>query len=305
MMSFFTQFLNACAPKQQEFDPFFTETAMTDDVFILRDEYQLPYRAWHSHVQPEKGVFIAVHGFNDYSYAFKDFAQFMAKQQYTIYAYDQRGFGKTENKGIWPGTKNLIYDLKDVIELVAKKHPSKPLYLIGESMGGAVVSSTLTTHQLPEVEGTILVSPAFWSREIANPFQNTALWIASHTFPWAKLSGESLNRQPTDNIEILKEFSTDPHIIHRSRVDTLYGIVNLMDYAWERLPLLNTNLLVLYGDKEDILPHYSLDAARKRVPKKKCHHFIDYPEGYHLLLRDKQNQKVFQDIKSWLDQTCL
>jgi len=54
------------------------------------------------------------------------------------YAYDQRGFGKSPTRGRWPGTDTLVEDARAVAALLHERYPDLPIYVVGESMGGAL-----------------------------------------------------------------------------------------------------------------------------------------------------------------------
>ena len=71
--------------------------------------------------------------------------------------------------------------------------------------------------------------------------------------PWAELTGQGLNIHPSDNIAMLRELGRDPLVIKETRVDAVYGLVNLMDLAYDAAPRLRGRALVLYGSREDIM----------------------------------------------------
>ena len=70
----------------------------------MPDGYRLPVSAWQPGGAP-RAIVIALHGFNDYRNAFADVGRYFAAHGVTTYAYDQRGFGDTVQRGIWPGSE--------------------------------------------------------------------------------------------------------------------------------------------------------------------------------------------------------
>jgi alpha-beta hydrolase superfamily lysophospholipase len=296
--------LAGCAPRLQEIGPEIAEPMLTDDAIVMADGARLPLRRWLPAGEPVASV-LALHGFNDYSRAFELPATEWATLGIATYAYDQRGFGATEQVGIWPGEDRLIADLMTASALVRAQHPDVPLFLLGESMGGAVVMAALDGAALPDVDGAVLVAPAVWGREMQGAFASGTLWFFAHTMPWLTVSGESLNIVPTDNVALLREMSRDPLVLKESRIDTIYGLVGLMDRslaATERLGPVPT--LILYGAKEDVLPPAAVMRALERLPigqEAKLRVAI-YPEGYHMLLRDLGAATVRQDVANWLTQ---
>lgn len=296
-------FLNACTPNEHRFNFGDHQPQLSSDHILLQDGYKLPYRKW---LVPEKkktkAVLLAVHGFNDYSKAYNDVAPQFAENGILTYAYDQRGYGKTDKHGIWPGAKNLRRDFKTVFSLLKEKHPDIPFYVMGESMGGAIVTSSLLSVPEDQIEGVILVAPAYWGKELMSWLQSSSLWVLSHSFPWVKLSSKLMRTKPTDNPEALSAYENDPYVINSSRIDALYGVTNVMNDAWTYLPNFKHKALFLYGRHEEVLPASIIPEVYKRLPEEASHKQTKmyYPKGFHMLLRDLQGDVVIKDIISWV-----
>src|SRR5208282_2316330 len=121
--------------------------------------------------------------------------------------------------------------LDAMVRLVRERHPDKPIYLLGESMGGAVVMTALARADRPRVAGAILAAPAVWGRAAMDLGKRVLLFLGAHTVPWHRLTGEGLHITPSDNREMLIALAKDPLVIKETRVDTIWGLVNLMDSA--------------------------------------------------------------------------
>jgi alpha-beta hydrolase superfamily lysophospholipase len=291
----------ACAPVTAPLGLENEPPAITGDVFVTRDGLHLPLRHWdakHPHA-----VIVALHGMSDYSNAFDVPASWWAEQGITTYAYDQRGFGRSPNTGIWPGGKALREDLSDCVDAVRARHPGIPVFALGESMGGAVVLSALAGPDPPRVEGVILVAPAVWAREDMPVSYRVALWLTAHTMPWLKLSGKGLHIWPSDNIPMLRKLAADPLFQKKTRADAVWGLVNLMDSARKAAEHLTATppILFLYGAKDQIIPAAPTKAVVKALGSRAEVH--EYPNGYHMLLRDLDGPDVWKDVVRWIQKT--
>ncbi len=142
------------------------------DFFITRDGTQLPLKTWRTPPSGLKAVIIAIHGFNDYSNFFQLAGVYFSQHQTISYAYDQRGFGGSPNRGLWAGIDTYTKDLNCFIQLIKHRHPSVPLYLLGESMGAAIIISAITRSNNQDVNGIILVAPAIWARQTMPWYQS-------------------------------------------------------------------------------------------------------------------------------------
>jgi len=291
--------LGACAPTIAPPGVESAIPALDGDAFLTRDGLRLPLRHWDA-TRPH-AVIVALHGMSDYSNAFDMPAAWWASQGVTTYAYDQRGFGKAPHPGIWPGSKALREDLADCIEAVRERNPNVPVFALGESMGGAVVLSALAEEHPPQPDGVILVAPAVWAREDMPIPYRMALWFTAHTMPGLKLSGKGLKIWPSDNIEMMRKLSRDPLFQKKTRADAVWGLVDLMDSARKAPAHLQATppILFLYGAKDQIIPRAPTEAVANELGSRAEVH--DYPNGYHMLLRDLDGPGIWKDVLAWID----
>ncbi len=280
-----------------------TTPSLSETHFITEDGLELPLRSWPpSHGGPPSAVILALHGFNDYSKAFEDAGRFWAAQGLAVYAYDQRGFGTAPHRGLWAGTPALTGDLRAAAGLLRARHRGVPLYLLGDSMGGAaILAASAEVRPLP-ADGVILVAPAVWSRANMPALYRATLWLGAHTIPWATVTGRGLKIQASDNIPMLRALGRDPLVIKETRIDAIHGLVDLMDQALAAAPALEAPALLLYGDKDEIVPEdptlrlwQTLPAAARARQRRAL-----YPNGWHMLLRDLEAEVVWRDIAAWI-----
>lgn len=279
---------------------------------VSLDGTSLPLRVWLPAQAPWAAV-IALHGMNDYSQAFDRAGRYWAAQGIVTYAYDQRGFGAGPRPGIWADTPTLIADLNAAVDAVSAAHPGLPIYVLGESMGGAVVTAALagTPAGAPSplgrrIAGAILSAPAMWGRDAMNPFYRFTLWLGFNTVPGMEVEPpRGLKIMPSDNIEMLRALSRDPLVIKRTRIDALKGLVDLMSAAEAALPQLppDVPLLVLFGRHEQVLPDKVVAQTLRRIeaaPAPGRPRVAVYEDGYHMLLRDLNAETVWRDVLAWM-----
>ncbi len=301
----FSLLLAACSPHVELPGPSVMEPRIEADALIMADGYRLPLRVVSPEAAEVKGALVALHGFNDYSNAFAEQSKAWSAAGLAVYAYDQRGFGASEGRGLWHGDDAMVDDLRTTVRLVKDRHPNLPVTIIGESMGGAVVLAALGAEPPVRADRAVLSAPAVWGRAVMPWWQRWPLWFFSRTTPWLKLRPpRGLKIKPSDNIKMLRALGRDPYFIHETRVDAVHGLVGLMDRAYDGIPRLGPVIekiptLLLLGAKEDVLPGRTVDALLARLPQDAPWRYALYDSGYHMLTRDLNADIVIKDIASF------
>ena len=289
--------LAACGPRFQDFQPGLIAPALQDDILVTEDGKKLPFRVWEADGETE-AVLLALHGFNMYSNYFDDPAKWWAKQGLTTYAYDQRGFGAAPEARFWGGTAAMAADARAMLDLLARRHPGRPLFILGESMGAAVAVLAMSEPPISKVDGVVLVAPGLWGGKSMHPFLRFSLWLSAHVMPWNTDTGSGLRRRPSDNIPMLRALGRDKLVIRHTRMDAVYGVTMLMGHAYDAAPSLHHPALVLYGERDEIVPARPVHNTMDRLPERPV--YVLYPDGWHMLLRDLQAEVVWRDIAAWI-----
>lgn len=291
--------LGGCGATVTGLGPPLAAPALTEGRFVAADGTALAVQSWLPPAgRDTRAVILGLHGFNDYAAAFARAAPFWAERGLALHAYDQRGFGRSATRLLWPGSDALIDDAAAMIRALHAQEPDKPLLLMGESMGGAVALLTLARHRDLPVAGVILLAPAVWGADDI-PFPGLLLLdIGSFVMPWNRVTPpEGLRIQPTDNRDELRAMRDDPLMLKETRTDTLKGLVSLMQAADEAGPPPSVPVLLLYGLQDRIVPFEAVArlAARGRAGSPLFRERW-YDHGYHLLLRDRRGVRVWRDI---------
>lgn len=289
--------LAACQPVSQSLAPATSHAALLADKVQLPDGSELALRRWMPEKAP-RALILALHGFNDYSHSFALPGAALAHEGVGMIAIDQRGFGRSPQPGIWPGSDNLVRDVRWVLALLQQQYPGTPLYLLGESMGGAVAVEACRQGACDQLSGLILSAPALWGNEGFASFYRFTLWLAAHTIPGSEWTGEDLEILASDNLPMLYAMGNDPLVIKHTRVDAIYGLVGLMGEAYRSVEKLSLPILLLYGAQDEVIPRDPIASAIDRIRAPLTVAF--YRQGYHMLLRDNQRAVVYADLLSWL-----
>jgi alpha-beta hydrolase superfamily lysophospholipase len=121
----------------------------------------LPFQVWRTQrAQPRFGL-LCIHGLGLNSNSYDDFAKRIARHGGEVYAIDVRGFGA------WMQTAGhdkvdfdgCLSDIQKALTAIHQKRPGMPVFLLGESMGGAI--ALRATAMYPDlIQGLISSVPA-------------------------------------------------------------------------------------------------------------------------------------------------
>lgn len=294
--------LIGCAPHIAAPGPAVAQPALEEERLVAADGTAIAVHSWRPERNPPAAVVIALHGFNDYGTFIKDAAGHLAEHGIATYAYDQRGFGATPARGFWPGNEALIADLGAMTAAVKQRHRGTPIFLLGESMGAAVIMVAMTSASAPDVDGIILSAPAVWGRAHMPFYQRWALALSAYTVPWLTVTGRGLDIIASDNVEMLIALGRDPLVIKKTRLDAIHGLVGLMDAAYAAAGGLDDKTLLLYGEHDEVIPREPMASVVERLPDaaRDRQRIALYDTGYHMLLRDLQAKTVWRDVVAWI-----
>ncbi|RYZ15311.1 MAG: alpha/beta fold hydrolase [Alphaproteobacteria bacterium] len=246
-------------------------------------------------------VIIAVHGMNDYAGAFRSAGAWWSAHGAKVYAYDQRGFGRSPNWMIWPDHSVMRKDLETAVVVARERHPHAKIAIVGESMGAAVAITAFADATPPEADALILSGPGLRGWGVLPWYYSASLWVSSHVRPgWVVVPPEGLDIVATDNNAKLREMWFDPYVQKSNRIDSVYGVVSIMEEADQKITQLPDQVptLMLYGANDQIIPPEGVERAAKRMPRHVKTAY--YEKGYHMLMNDLQAESVWSDILAFI-----
>ncbi len=295
--------LAACAPLTQHPgypSPGFGGPRLEQRAFVSFDGARLGMQHWDAAGEPW-AVVIGLHGMDDYSNTFHLAAEHWAGEGISTYAYDQRGFGSSPQRGVWAGAQLMDEDLRTFATLIRQRFPRAIIAVAGVSMGGAVAIDAFASDRPPTADRLVLLSPAVWGWSSQPVPYRVALWSLAHTAPGLVLNPPSFitsRIRASDNTAELIRMSRDPQLIWGARTDAVYGLMNLMQKGWAETGKLTIATLYAYGAKDQIIPKEAAFRAAAALPPEDRTAY--YANGYHLLLIDLENPLVWDDVAAFL-----
>ncbi|MBX9692378.1 MAG: alpha/beta fold hydrolase [Cyanobacteria bacterium] len=169
-----------------------------------------PCQSWINPIGKPQACLLCIHGLGLHSGSYEFFAKEASQHGVAVFAIDVRGFGswmKAQGRE-QVNFQSCIEDIKNALESIHSAYPGLPVFILGESMGGAIALRAAAEH--PDlVDGLVSSVPA------AERFKQgrTSMKVAGHMLagPNKKFDiGSDIIDQATKNEELKREWKDDP-----------------------------------------------------------------------------------------------
>lgn len=250
-----------------------------------------------------KGLLVLLHGLNEHSGRYVNFAKQLNSQGYGVYAMDWIGHGGSDGlHGYVASLDHVVADTKAFLIWVTNNNPGVPCFLFGHSTGGAVALKA-ASHPCVEamLEGIILTSPALRVRPAHPVFGVIApvfsILVPTLQFKGANKRGIPVSRDPT---ELVAKYSDPLVYTGPIRVRTGSEILRITAYLQRNIKRITVPFFVLHGTADRVTdPFASQDLYQLAASK---HKNLKLYDGYlHDLLFEPEKEEIIQDILSWME----
>lgn len=275
------------------------------EYFWLATEFKpltLPLIAWQVKEGEPKAVLLCIHGLGLNNTSFASFGKTMSKRGFSVYAIDVRGFGswQTVQGEEDVGFNAAIVDLSAVIDQLKIRHPNKPVFLLGESMGGGIALRAAAEFN-DTIQGVIASVPSA-ERFQAKRFGFT---VAAHFLDGPNRPfniGDTVAERATTNEEVLKEWSMNSKAKMKMSPKELIKFAIFMRTTVRHCQQIkNTPALLVQGLKDRLVKpegtykmFESISAADKTM-------LIDGTAEHLIFESNTQSDVTIDTLCSWLE----
>ena len=300
--------------------------------FFADDGVKISYFKWIPDKEI-KGIVLIAHGMAEHSERYDDFAGFLNRNAFAVFANDHRGHGKTagstDRLGFISeenGWEIMVNDFLKMKEEVKSQYPAKPLFALGHSMGTFIIRDIMLEDKKAvstDLEGVILsgtgcglglmgkIGKLIFKSEIGKKGADGKSQLL-HDMSFGKYNKSFRpNRTEYDwlstNNDNVDRYIEDPccgTVFSASFFrDLAYGIEKVNNF--KNIKNINKNLpIFLISGKEDPVGNFS-----KGVKKVYSNYIkagipdiqMNFYEGLrHEILNETGKEKVYKDILNWL-----
>lgn len=266
-----------------------------------------PCMAWVSQDKTCRAVLLCVHGLGLHKDTYEPFGKRMAERGIYTYAIDVRGFGDFMAA---KGREQVDFDgcLSDVRQsLIAIRRANAerkvPVFLLGESMGGAI--ALRVTSMYPElVDGLISSVPAGDRFKQGQTSLKVALrFLKDPNKPFNV--GESVIERATDKPELREAWSKDPLARMNISPKELIQFQLFMNQNHESARLIKDRpVLIVQGCQDKLVkPAGTVELYNELSTRDR--EIVLIPNAEHLIFEENQfNDEVIDKVSGWITSHC-
>ena len=264
--------------------------------FAASDGAHIPYRLWLP--KRPRAALLLLHGACDYSGAFDSIGGKLARAGFAVMAYDQRGFGATQSRGQWSSGERLAKDVSEAADFFrTRTKPGIPLFVLGESMGGAVAIHAAALTDI-DVAGLVLMAPG----ALASPFRRSLyawiLYFCRKIVGKRELVVERLDSSDLSASAAIRLLG-DPMVMRSVNADLLDGVIALAYSAVDVAKRVTVPTLTMVGAKDDLLRRECILQLHQNLAGPKS--WADIKDGPHLLLHWTRGKEVLRTARRWIE----
>ncbi|CAI5493486.1 unnamed protein product [Closterium sp. Naga37s-1] len=256
-----------------------------------------------------KGIVVYCHGYGDTcTYHFDAVAVSMAQQQYLVYGMDYEGHGCSQGLHAYIPRFDTIID--DVVEFTDALRASPalsslPVFLYGESMGGAVA---IKTHwrRTDAFRGAVLLSPMCKIAEelMPPPMVVSAFLALNSVIPKVKMvPGKDISDIGMRDLANRKRAKDNPMSIRGpARVGTAVSLLRTTQEIGPRMKELSLPCFILHGSA-DVVTDPALSKELHAAASSTDKTLKIYEGSWHGLTSGEPDdviEKVIADIVAWI-----
>jgi alpha-beta hydrolase superfamily lysophospholipase len=244
-------------------------------------------------------VLINIHGLGDHSGLYPTLVEHCQRRGITVHAMDVRGNGRSGGQRAYVERwDEFREDLRRFVELVRAEEAGRPLFLLGNSLGGLIVLE-YALHYPGGLRGVIAASPPLGRLGVPAPLLVIGR-VLSRVWPRFSLrTGMDLSGLARDPV-VAQTVLADPlfHRVGTARLST--EVVAAIARVQAGAPAYPLPVLVLHGSADRMVPP---DGSREFMARvgHPDHELREYAGAYHVLLADLEHERVLADVERWIE----
>jgi acylglycerol lipase len=258
---------------------------------------RLYWQGWRP-AGPPTGLLLICHGLGEHSGRYRSVVDALLPDGWAVYGFDLRGHGRSiGRRAHLQDYRDWLADLDAFRRLAAARHPGRPVYLLGHSMGGQIALA----HALDRpagLAGLVLSAPALASRAVPRAAV-PVLGRLARLAPTLRPAGIDPTKISKD-AAVVADYRADPLVHHGNPTVALSAaVIRQFDVLPERARELRLPVLLQHGLLDELT-----DPAGSRRLAAACGSpdlTVRWYEGlWHEIYHEPEREGPLADLRDWL-----
>ena len=270
-----------------------------ETTFRGSDGLELFRQQWRPEAGGARALLVNVHGIGDHSGLYPALPDYFVPRGWAVHSFDLRGNGRSPGpRGHIRRWSELRGDLDCFLATVRRDDADRPLFLLGNSLGGLVVLD-YALHHAAGLSGVIAVAPPLgrfgtpgWLLSLGRAL--SWVWPAFTLETRLDLSG--LSRDAT----VREAIVSDPLFHRKGSARLAAEVVTTAKAVRRNAGAFSVPLLLIHGGADRmVFPDGTRTFFTEAGPADK--QYLEYPGAYHALFADLDRDKVLGDLEAWME----
>lgn len=274
----------------------------TTNNFTSTDNLKIVWHKWNNTNTDgsPKAIVVISHGFGEHVLRYEHVAKHLTENGFVVYGLDYRGHGASEGpEAQIKHISDYEPDLAQLITLAKSENPELPCFLFGHSMGGAIALG-YALEQQNGLKGLLLSAPYLRNAAPVSPILVGIAKIIANiapNLPTQAVDAAAISRDP----EVVQAYKNDP-MVYSGKVKAAMGnaLLGIGPELMAKASGLTLPTLILHGDADGIA---DCEGSKELFDAVSCadKELELYPDSYHEILNDYDQDKVLADMTTWLN----
>lgn len=267
---------------------------------ISYDETPIFYRHREAAEGPAKAVVILVHGMGEHGGRYERLSEYLSAMGIESYAPDLRGFGQSAGKRAYARSITEFHEDLGVLHRYAvRTHKDLPVFLLGHSFGGLIVSSYTAFFKRPDPQGLVLSSPIFGMGVPVAWWRHVLGIAASYLSPEHSENTGVLAEDLTHDPDILEKYSKDTLIYHKISAALYRELCRTIARSRQIASRIKVPIVIVQAGDDKIVSPKATQLFYDHLGSEDREIEI-YPDLYHEVFNEIGRDKVFSPVGQWI-----
>jgi acylglycerol lipase len=257
------------------------------------------HQCWLPDGRP-KAALLIVHGLAEHSGRYENIVNHFVPRGYAVYGLDHLGHGRSDGRRVYVDRFHDFLDpIKTYCDIIRKRQPDIPMYLVGHSLGGLIGAAYLLEHPHGFC-GAILSGPAVKIPEntaLITILAGKLLSVLIPRFGLLQLEADGVCRDPA----VVEAYKEDP-LVHSGKVTARLAseMLKTMRYVTAKAAGIELPVLIVHGGEDRIVDPDSAQMLYDGIGSEDKTLKI-YEGLYHEVFNEPEREHVLGDVEEWLE----